>query len=530
MNPTTALSTQRRELLSRLLKEKGVAASALPPSAAIPRRRDSGPAPLALNQEGLWFIEQLAPDTAHYNIPGAVRLQGKLNVSALERTLNEITKRHEALRSTFVLQANGTPAQIISPPTPARLPLLDLQALPLAQREAAAKRLATEEAHRPFNLATGPLFRAQLLRLAAEEHVLILNVHHLVADGWSLGIFTREWRAFYEAFVNNNSAQLETLPLQYADFAVWQRQQMAERKFHAPLAYWRQQLAGNLPALQLPTDKPRPQTQSFRGGHHALKFSQELTDAIRKFARREGTTLYITLLAAFNVLLHRYTRQNELVVGSTFANRNRSELQEVIGFFVNTLPLRNTFSSALSFREWLRRVRQTALEAATHQELPLAKLVQELQPERDPSRNPFYQVVFDLLTPDHNPAVYGYGMLSGPVETLEFAGLRVTPFDFDYNVSRFDLSVFIWDLPEGFAGVCEFCIDLFEPATIAGLMTDFETLLNHIVADPEARVQALLARLDLETQQHQTAAEKTFQTAMHQKLKQIKRRPIVREN
>jgi len=363
-----------------------------------------------------------------------------------------------------------------------------------------------------------------------EEHVLILNVHHLVADGWSLGIFTREWRAFYEAFVNNNSAQLETLPLQYADFAVWQRQQMAERKFHAPLAYWRQQLAGNLPALQLPTDKPRPQTQSFRGGHHALKFSQELTDAIRKFARREGTTLYITLLAAFNVLLHRYTRQNELVVGSTFANRNRSELQEVIGFFVNTLPLRNTFSSALSFREWLRRVRQTALEAATHQELPLAKLVQELQPERDPSRNPFYQVVFDLLTPDHNPAVYGYGMLSGPVETLEFAGLRVTPFDFDYNVSRFDLSVFIWDLPEGFAGVCEFCIDLFEPATIAGLMTDFETLLNHIVADPEARVQALLARLDLETQQHQTAAEKTFQTAMHQKLKQIKRRPIVREN
>lgn len=525
----TVLSAQRRKLLEHLLKEKGVEIS---PSNAlkIPRRHDSSTAPLALNQEGLWFIDQLDPGKAYYNIPGAVRVQGKLNVAALEHGLSEISKRHAALRTTFGVQADGTPAQIIAPPTPRRLPVIDLHALPSASREAEAQRLVTEEAHRPFDLAAGPLFRMQLLRLSTEEHVLVFNIHHIVADGWSIGIFTREWRAFYEALLNNNSTHSETLPLQYTDFAVWQRQQMTEKGFQAQLAFWRQQLGGTLPVLQLPTDRPRPKTQSFRGGHQAFQFSQTLTAALRELARREGTTLYITLLAAFNALLHRYTGQNDLIVGSTFANRNRSAWQEVIGFFVNTLPLRNKFSSDFSFREWLRCVRQTALEASAHQELPLAKLVQELQPERDPSRNPLYQVVFDLLTPDHNPAVYGYGMLTGPVETLEFAGLRITPFDFEYNISRFDLAVFIWDFPEGFTGVCEYCADLFEPATMIRLVKNYEILLNHIVADPAARLQTLIARLDLEDRQNRLAAEQTYQETMHQKLKQIKRRPVIHEN
>ncbi|MCG3119026.1 MAG: Linear gramicidin synthase subunit B [bacterium] len=525
----TALSAQRRKLLEQLLKEKGVQ-SAPPPALAISRRHDSAPIPLALNQEGLWFIEQLDPGKAHYNIPGAVRVQGKLNIAALEHSLSEIVRRHDTLRTTFALQADGTPCQIVALPAGVQLPLSDLRGLPAAQREIEAKRLATAEAHRAFDLAKGPLFRTQLLRLDVEEYVLILNVHHLVADGWSLGIFTSEWRAFYEAFVNNTSAHLATLSRQYADFAVWQRQQMAEKNFQAQLAYWRQQLGGPLPVLQLPTDKPRPQTQSFRGGHEGFKFSPALTAALRKLARHEETTVYITLLAAFNVLLYSYTGQKELIVGSTFANRNRSEWQELIGFFVNTLPLRNKFSSDLSFREWLQRVRQTALAAAAHQELPLAKLVQELQPERDPSRNPFYQVVFDLLTPDHNPAVYGYGMLAGPVETVEFSGLRITPVDFEYNISRFDLAVFIWDLPEGFAGVCEYGADLFEPATISRLVQNFEILLNHIVADPAASVQTLIARLDREDRQNRLAAKQSYQETMHQKLKQSKRRPIIHEN
>jgi hypothetical protein len=516
----------RRKLLARLLKEKGVAISAAPQAAVIPRRRDFGPAPLALNQEGLWFLDQLDPGKAHYNIPGAVRLQGKLEVAALEQSLSEIVRRHEALRTTFAMQEDGTPCQVIAPPTSWSLPLADLQTLPAIEREAEAKRLATAEAQQGFDLAQGPLFRAQLLRLGADEHVLILNVHHIVADGWSMGVFTNELRALYAAFSNGTPSPLPALPIQYADFAVWQRQQMSRENFQAQLAYWRQQLSGSSFVLQLPADRPRPPAQSFRGGHQAVKLSKPLTEALRMLALREEVTLFVMLLATLKVLLYRYTGQNDVIAGSTFANRHRRELRELIGFFVNTLPLRTRLADDLSFRELLRSVRETALGAAAHQELPLAKLVQELQPERDSSRNPLYQVVFDLLTPDHNPAVYGYGLSAGALETLELANLRVTSFEFEYNVARFDLAIFIWDFPEGLAGAFEYGADLFEPATVARLVEHFEILLNHVVADPDARVKALVERLDREDRQRQMAKEKTHQDAVHEKLKQSKRRPI----
>ncbi len=524
--PPSFLSSPRRELLARLLKEKGVEISAAPPAAVIPRHRDSGPAPLALNQEGLWFLDQLDPGKAYYNIPGAVRLLGKLDVAALEQSLNEMVRRHDALRTTFEMREDGTPCQIIVAPTSWALPVIDLEAWPAAEREAEAMRLATADAQQGFDLAHGPLFRAQLLRLGADEHVLVLNVHHIVADGWSMGILTRELRSLYEALLNGRPSPLPPLPIQYADFAIWQREQTSGENFQAQLAYWRQQLRDSALVLQLPSDRSRPAVQSFRGGHHAVKLSKSLTDALRMLALREEVTLFVTLLAAFKVLLYRYTGQSNIIVGSTFANRNRSELRALIGFFVNTLPLRTRLSGDLSFRELLQRVRETVLGASAHQELPLAKLVQELQPERDSSRNPLYQVVLDLLTPDHNPAVYGYGLSAGALEALEFAGLRITPFDFEYGVSRFDLAVFIWDFPDGLAGAVEYGADLFAPATIARMVENFETLLRYLVADPEVRLTALVERLNREDRQRQMAKEKIHQEAAHQKLKQIKRRPI----
>lgn len=521
-----ALSPQKRQLLALLLKEKGVTTNS--PPALVHRPRPEF-VPLALNQEGLWFLEQLEPGKAHYNIPGAVRLQGKLDVAALEKSLSAIVERHEALRTSFAVQADGAPYQVIAPPTRFLLPLIDLQTLPFAQREMEARRLATAEAQRAFDLTAGPLFRAQLLKLNEEEHALVLNLHHLAADGWSMGIFTRELRALYEAFSKSQPSPLPALPVQYTDFALWQREQMHRENFQAQRAYWKRQLGGSIPILQLPTDRPRPAVQSSHGRHQAIKLSQPLTEALRLLARREAATLFITMLTAFKVLLYRSTGQEDVIVGSTFANRNRRELQNLIGFFVNTLPLRTRLAGDLSFRELLRRVQETAHGAAAHQELPLARLVQELQPERDSSRNPLYQVVFDLLTLDHNPAVYDYGLSVGAQETLEFAGLRLTSFEFEYNVSRFDLAVFIWDFPENLTGSFEYSADLFEPATIARLVEHFEILLHHIVADPDAPLKTLVAILDREAQQRQAAREKVDQETVQQKLKQIKRRPIVLE-
>ena len=519
---SAALSPQKRQLLALLLKEKGVTTNSAPALLHQPRPEF---VPLALNQEGLWFLEQLEPGKAHYNIPGAVRLQGKLDVAALEQSLGAIVERHEALRTTFGV-LDGTPYQMIAPPTRFLLPLIDLQTLPLAQRELEAKLLATAEAQRAFDLAAGPLFRAQLLRLHEKEHVLVLNLHHITADGWSMGIFTRELRALYEAFSKHQPSPLPALPVQYADFALWQREQMHSENFQAQLAYWKRQFGGSIPVLQLPTDRPRPAVQSFHGRHQAIKLSQALTETLRRLARREEVTLFVTLLTAFKVLLYRYAGQDDLVVGSTFANRNRRELQALIGFFVNTLPLRTSLAGDPSFRELLQRVRETALAAAANQELPLAKLVQELQPERDSSRNPLYQVVFDLLTLDHNPAIYGYGLSAGATETLEFAGLKMLPMEMEYGIARFDLAVFLWDFPDGLVGAFEYGADLFEAPTIARMAENFITLLDHIVADPEARLHTLVERLNLDERQQQLAREQNVRDAAQQKLKLVKRKAV----
>jgi len=509
--------------MTLLLQEQGIAGSRPPPTPSMPRRNPAGAVPLSHHQERLWFLDQLHPGGANYNIPAIARLTGRLNVAALEQSLSEIVSRHESLRTTFAVQPDGLPVQVIGRARPLTLPVTDLTDWPQTEREAEARRLATAEAGRPFVLTRGPLFRASLLRLSEHEHVLVLNVHHIVADGWSIGVLTRELAVLYEAFSQGHPSPLPELPIQYADFALWQREWMQGEEVQTQLAYWKQQLSA-LPALQLPTDRPRPKVLSYRGRHQPVMLSKSLTEALRTLAQREGVSLFMTLLAAFKILLHHDTGQDDIVVGAGFANRHRSEWEQLIGFFVNTLPLRTNLKGNPGFRELLRRVREVTLGAYAHQDVPLAKLVKELQSKRDLSRSPLFQVEFTLLTPEHNPAVYGYGLSSTVRETLNLPGLTVTSWDVEGGVARFDVAVFIWDLPEGLSGAVEYSTDLFEPATIARLGEQFETLLRWVVAEPDARLRGLVQRLNEAERQQHISQEKFYKETAHQKLKSVKRR------
>lgn len=520
----TDLSPKRRELFSLLLKKKGIE---IPQQQPIPRRGNVRLLPLSFAQERLWFLDQLDPGNANYNVPGAVRLTGRLNVAALNQSLSEIIRRHESLRTTFAAP-EGKPFQVIDPATPLVLPVIDLTEMPRVEGEAEAVRLATEESKKPFDLARGPLFRAFLVQMSQEAHILVLNFHHIITDGWSMGVFTRELSQHYQAFCNNDPSPLPELPIQYADFALWQRERMRGEVLDAQLSYWKEQLGHNLPRLRLPTDRPRPPVQSYCGKHQPLALSKSITGALKRLARREGVTLFVTLLAAFKTLLYRYTGQEDIIVGSAFANRDRSELEGLIGFFVNTLPLRTRLSGNPSFRELLSRVSEITLDASTHRELPLAKLVKELKIERDLSSNPLFQVEFALLTLDHNPAVYGYGMSSAATEILELPGLTVSPLDVESEVARFDIAVFIWDLPEGLAGVFEYSTDLFEAATIARMVEHFQTLLQHVVAEPEVELSTLVAQLNELDKQQQIHNQKKYKETIRQKLKRIKRKSVRR--
>ncbi|HEY6190582.1 MAG TPA: SDR family NAD(P)-dependent oxidoreductase, partial [Pyrinomonadaceae bacterium] len=325
--------------------------------------------PLSFGQQRLWFLNKLQPDSIAYNLPGAVRLTGQLNIDALEQTLGEIIRRHEVLRTTFST-VNGQPVALIREATPLALPILDLSALPEADREVELRRLATEEAQRPFDLTQGPLLRVSLVRTHSSEHVALVTMHHIVSDGWSPAILVREMMALYEAYSTGQPSPLPELTIQYADFAHWQREWLQGEVLEAQLSYWRQQLDGAAQTLELPTDRPRPAVQSFNGAEESLEFSPELTERLGALSRQEGVTLFMTLLAAFQTLLSRYSRQKDIVVGSPIANRTRAELEGLIGFFVNTLVLRTSLRGEPSFRELLTRVREVALGAYAHQDVP----------------------------------------------------------------------------------------------------------------------------------------------------------------
>ena len=367
--------------------------------------------PLSHAQERLWLLEQLETTGAAYNIPGVVGLSGVLDVSALERAFAALVDRHEALRTRFVV-VDGSPCQVIERSSSFALTLEDMSGLPQSERAAAVRGRVGSVAAAPFDLERGPLLRAHLMRLSGEEHVAAVVLHHIVSDGWSVGVLIRELGALYAAFVAGTPSPLPALAVQYADYAIWQRAWLQGQVLAAQVAYWKDQLAGALAALDLPTDRVRPAVQSFKGAAHGFSLSAELTQALDGLAREAGATLFMVLLAAFQVVLGRWSGQQEVVVGTPIAGRTHRAIEGLIGFFVNTLALRTDLSGDPSFRELVGRVKETALGAYAHQELPFEKLVEELQPVRDLSRQPIFQVLFALQ--------------NVPQERLQLPGLRLS--------------------------------------------------------------------------------------------------------
>src|ERR687886_738282 len=467
-SPTVAGLSERLEALRRTAL--GLVAPPL-----LPGER-AGQLLLSFAQARLWFLEQLEPGSYAYNIPAAVRLTGSLHVAALQQSLDEIVQRHEALRTTFAM-VNGEPIQVIAPVLALTLPLVDLRELPQAQQEASVERLATEEAMRPFDLAQGPLLRATLLQLGQAEPVLLLVMHHIVSDGWSMGVLIRELAALYEAFSMGKPSPLPELPIQYADFAHWQRQWLQGEVLAAQLSYWQQQLAGAPSLLELPTDRPRPAVQTFRGAAQSLALPETLTEKLKLLSQRSGVTLFMTLLAAFQTLLYRYTGQDDICIGSPIANRNHSETERLIGFFVNTLVLRTPLSGNPSFQELLGRVREVALGAYAHQDLPFEQLVEALHPERSLSHHPLFQVMFVLQ--------------NAPMPALELPGLTLSSLEIDSKTAKFDLTLSMEDTEQGLVGALEYNTDLFDAAAIGRMLGHFQTLLEGIVADPQQHVSNL---------------------------------------
>ena len=465
------LSEKKRALLELRLQRASTRAHAVGR-----RERDAGPVPPSFAQQRLWFLDQFAPGNAVYNVPWVMRLAGPLNAAAFERAFNEVVCRHEVLRTTFAT-ANDDPVQVIAPALRVPLALTDLTGLPPAERESTAHRLATEEARRPFNLAWGPLLRCGLLRLGDADHMLLLTLHHIVADGWSMGILMRELGVLYAASINGRRPELPAIPIQYADFAAWQRRWLVGEVLEEQLAYWRDRLGRNLPVLDLPSDRPRPAALSFRGTGRMRALPAGLFGALDALSRQEGVTPFMTALAAFLALLHRYTGQDDVVIGSAIAGRNRAEIEPLIGFFVNMLVLRTDLSGDPTFRELLQRVREVALGAYAHQDLPFEKIVDALKPERDPSRTPLFQVSFTLQ--------------DAPPRAIEFSGLRASFPDIDAGTSRFDLSVNVARTAEGFIAAAEYSTDLFDQETIDRLLRHFQTVLEGAVADPDRRLSRL---------------------------------------
>jgi amino acid adenylation domain-containing protein len=443
------------------------------PIVPVSRNRDL---PLSFAQQRLWFIDQLDPGSSVYNFPVAVHLSGPLNVPALKQSLNEIVKRHEALRTT-VATVDGRPVQIIAPLLRLVLPIVDLRELPEPQREIEVQRLATNEALRPFDLAEGPLVRATVLWLSDNEHVGLLTMHHIVCDGWSTGILIREMASLYEAFCSGKPVLLPDLPIQYADFAHWQRGWLEGEVLETQLAYWKRQLGGAPPLLDLPTDHPRPTVQTFRGAHQSLRLSQNLIAGLKTLSRQHGVTLFMTLLAAFKILLHCYTSQDDISIGTPIANRNRLELEGLIGFFVNTLVVRTDLSGDPDFPELLRRVREVCLGAYAHQDLPFERLVEELHLERNLSRNPLFQVMFVLQ--------------NNRLEKLELQGLTLNPFQVDSETTHFDLTLHIADAGTELIATVAYNTDLFDASTIAGMLQRLEIVLQAICTSPDRHLSEL---------------------------------------
>ncbi|WP_148662958.1 non-ribosomal peptide synthetase, partial [Scytonema hofmannii] len=449
--------------------------AALNETSILPRS-ESAELPLSFAQQRLWFLDQLEPNKASYNVPAALRLQGNLCVTALEQSLVEIIDRHEALRTNFIT-VDGQATQLIHPNPNWKVSVVDLQHLPSNEQEIASQQLAQQQAIEPFDLATEALIKATLVVLSQTEHVLLVCMHHIVCDGWSIGVFVEELAALYNAYCEGQPSPLVPLPIQYADFAIWQRQWFQNEVRQSQLSYWLQQLEYAPTFLPLPTDRPRGAVQTFAGAYQKFALSVELTQKLIHLSQEQGCTLFMTLLAAFDTLLSRYTGVADILVGSPIANRHRSEIESLIGFFVNTLVLRTDLSGDPSFNELLTRIRSMALSAYAHQDLPFEMLVEALQPERDLSHTPLFQVMFDLQ--------------NAPTSVVELTGLRVSSLPIETATTKFDLTITMENTPTGLVGGWEYNTDLFDGSTIERMIGHFVTLLEAIVANPNEQISQL---------------------------------------
>lgn len=514
---TPELSQQLRERKTEIIDFlKQTQLACIPSSQPIQPISRSEHLPLSFAQTRLWFLEQLQSGSSIYNIPTAYRVQGSLNQALLKQCFDEIVRRHETLRTNFTL-IDGQPIQLIAEAFPLELPMIDLQKLSSIEQEEEIQRLAAQEAQKPFNLKKDPLLRVTLLQLNQTEYAVLLTMHHIISDGWSMEILIKELAILYEAFSKKQSSPLPELPIQYADFAVWQRQWLQGERLEFQLDYWKKKLGGMLNVLQLPTDYPRARVQSFRGENQPFSLSEDLTKKLKILSQQENITLFTTLLAAFKVLLYRYTGQEDIIVGSPIANRNRPEAEGLIGFFVNTLILRNHLWGNLTFRNLLHQVRETTLEAYEHQDVPFEKLVEELQPERDLSYSPLFQVKFRLE--------------NSSLDAIKFPGLTLSPLKQTYSTAKLDLSLDLYNTPSGLVGAFEYNKDLFAPDTIARMVDHFCTLLESITQNPDDRIWELSLLTSTERHQiliewNQTQTEYNQDLCFHQLFeKQVEKTP-----
>src|SRR5262245_6008160 len=511
--PRQELRAAKRELLAALLKEEGVD---LDNAQKIYPRQSHDNLPLSFAQERLWFLDQLAPGNFVYNICRAHRLTGPLNLTVLILSLNEVVRRHEVLRTAFPA-VDGRPIQVVRAALPLTVKVVDLHEIVPTTGEADLLRVATEEARQSFDLALGPLLKVAVLRISKEDQLLLFTAHQIICDGWSAGIFLRELETIYETLSNGQSLTIPSPPVQYADYVLFQRQLVNGETLDSQLSYWKDQLHDIIPVLELPTDQPRPSVQTFRGAREPIALSASIMAPLQELGQQEGATLFVILMAGFNTLLHRYTNQEDIIIGFPIANRNHMEIQNAIGFFVNTLPLRTDLSGNPTFRELLLRVRAACGEAYAHQDLPFEKLVEELRQERDLSRNPLFQVMFVFQNRSDPP--------------LKFPGVRSTPVGIHTGTSKFDLTLSLSECEQTLVGFIEYSTDLFEQSTIERMIGHFKTLLEGVIADPDQLITNLPLLTEAEKRQlhvdwNDTAADYPTDSCVHELFEaQVERTP-----
>jgi len=511
--PRQELRAVKRELLATFLEKEGID---LPSAEKIYPRQCHDNLPLSFAQERLWFLDQLAPGNSVYNICRTHRLTGPINLDVLTLSLNEVVRRHEVLRTTFPA-VDGQPIQVVKAALTLTVKVIDFHKINPTGGEADLLRVATEEARQSFNLALGPLLKVAVLRMSEEDHLLIFAVHQIICDGWSAGIFCRELETIYETLSNGQSLTLPSPPVQYADYVLFQRGSVKGEALESQLSYWKNQLGALIPLLELPTDRSRPLVQTFRGAREAVELPTSITALLKDLGQQEGATLFVILMAAFNILLHRYTAQEDIIIGFPIANRNHAEIQKVIGFFVNTLPLRTDLSRNPTFRELLLRVRAGCTEAYAHQDLPFEKLVEELRQERDLSHNPLFQVMFVFQNMSDPP--------------LKFPDVKSVPVGIHTGTSKFDLTLSLSEWEQTLVGFIEYSTDLFEQSTIERMIGHFKTLLEGIIAVPDQPISTLPVLTEAEKHQllvdwNDTAADYPRDSCIHELFEaQVARTP-----